>query len=103
MREWLRSNRDFTIPGSVSGAQFNGQFTGAIQKIYESGDNKPIAFSSGNAIMMWILMNVRNPKDSLLDDHPLPNAGYVVVTGNPVSGWTLVDWNGITNFSPDTV
>ncbi|MFM8600270.1 MAG: histidine phosphatase family protein [Mycobacterium sp.] len=103
MREWLRSNREFTIPGSVNGGQFNGQFSGAIQKIYEGGDNKPVAFSSGYAIMMWILMNVRNPKDSLLDDHPLPNTGYVVVTGNPVNGWTLQDWNGITNVSPDTV
>ena len=103
MREWLRSNRTFTIPGSVSGAQFNGQFSEAVQKIYENGDDKPVAFSGGYAIMMWILMNVRNPKDSLLDDHPLPNAGHVVVTGNPVNGWTLLDWNGITNFSPDTV
>ena len=103
MREWLRSNRTFTSPGSVSGAQFNGQFSEAVQKIYENGDDKPVAFSGGYAIMMWILMNVRNPKDSLLDDHPLPNAGHVVVTGNPVNGWTLLDWNGITNFSPDTV
>ncbi len=43
-------------------------------------------------------MNVRNGKDSLLTDHPLPNAGRVVLTGNPVQGWTLVDWDGITSF-----
>ena len=99
MQYWLQSNRQFTIPGSVSGNQFNSQFSGAVQHIYDSGNNKPIAFSSGNAIMMWILMNVINPKDSLLTDHPLPNTGRVVINGNPVTGWTLKEWDGITDFS----
>ncbi len=102
LRAWLRSNRSFTIPGSIDGTQFNSLFTAAVQKIYDNGDDKPIAFSSGNAIMTWILMNVVNPKDSLLDDHPLPNTGRVVVRGNPVTGWTLLEWDGITDFSPDT-
>jgi hypothetical protein len=29
----------------------------------------------------------------------LPNTGRVVVTGNPMTGWTLVEWDGIRNFS----
>lgn len=95
---WVNGDRNFAIPGSVTGNQFNGQFTGAVQRIYESGDNKPVAFSSGTSIMLWTLMNVRNPKSSLLTDHPLPNTGRVVVNGNPVIGWTLVDWDGITDF-----
>jgi len=95
---WLHGDRSFAIPGSVSGTKFNGQFSAAVQRIYDSGDNKPVAFSSAVAIMMWTLMNVRNPKDSLLADHPLPNTGRVVITGNPVMGWTLVDWDGITEF-----
>ncbi|MCV7217197.1 histidine phosphatase family protein [Mycobacterium crocinum] len=96
--DWLRGDTDFAIPGSVSGAEFNGKFTGAVQKIYESGNNKPVAFSSSASIMLWTLMNARNAKDSLATDHPLPNTGRVVVTGNPVIGWTLVDWDGITSF-----
>ncbi|AQT81351.1 histidine phosphatase family protein [Mycolicibacterium litorale] len=96
--DWLRGNTSFTIPGSISGTEFNGQFTGAVQRMYESGDNKPVAFSSAASIMMWTLMNVRNAKDTLLADHPLPNTGRVVVTGNPVTGWTLQDWDGITSF-----
>jgi len=95
---WIKGDRNFAIPGSVTGNQFNGQFTGAVQRIYESGDNKPIAFSSGTSIMVWTLMNVSNPKTSLLTDHPLPNTGRVVVTGNPAIGWRLVDWDGITDF-----
>jgi hypothetical protein len=45
------------------------------------------------------LMNVKNPKDSLARSHPLPNLGRVVVTGSPALGWTLVDWDGIRDFS----
>ena len=94
---WVNGDRNFAIPGSVTGTQFNGQVTGAVQRIYESGDNKPVAFASGTTIMLWTLMNVSNPKSSLLTDHPLPNTGRVVITGNPVTGWRLVDWDGITD------
>jgi len=96
--DWLRGDTNFSIPGSVSGTEFNGQFTEAVQRIYASGNTKPVAFSSAASIMLWTLMNARNAKDSLATDHPLPNTGRVVVTGNPVIGWTLVDWDGITSF-----
>ena len=96
--DWLRGDTTFTIPGSVSGTDFNGAFTAAVQRIYDSGNNKPVAFSSAAAIMMWTLLNVRNARHSLATDHPLPKTGRVVVTGNPVMGWTLVDWDGITQF-----
>ncbi|WP_445169045.1 histidine phosphatase family protein [Mycolicibacterium sp. Dal123E01] len=95
---WLRGDTSFTIPGSVSGTEFNGKFTEAVQRIYASGNTKPVAFSSAASIMLWTLMNVRNARDSLATDHPLPNTGRVVITGNPVTGWTLVDWDGITSF-----
>ena len=98
---WLKGDRRYGIPGSVNGNQFNGAFTTAVQKIYDSGDKKPLAFSSGLAIMIWTLLNVTNARSSLLTDHPLPNAGRIVVTGNPDVGWTLVDWDGITDFAPD--
>jgi hypothetical protein len=44
-------------------------------------------------------MNVKNAKDSLRTSHPLPNTGRVVITGNPMTGWTLEDWDGIRNFN----
>lgn len=96
---WLRGDRRYGIPGSVDGNQFNAAFTAAVQKIYDSGQDNPVAFSSGLSVMMWTLLNARNGKPSLLTDHPLPNVGRVVVTGNPATGWTLTDWDGITDFS----
>lgn len=98
---WLKGDRRFGIPGSVDGDQFNSAFTGAVQTIYDSDNEKPLAFSSGLAIMMWTLMNARNGKPSLLSDHPLSNTGQVVLKGNPVTGWELIEWDGITNFSID--
>lgn len=94
---WLKGDRRFGIPGSVTGDEFNSAFTAAVQTIYDSGQEKPIAFSSGFAIMMWTLMNARNGNRNLLTDHPLPNASRVVLTGNPITGWTLQEWDGITN------
>jgi broad specificity phosphatase PhoE len=96
---WLKGDRRFGIPGSVNGNQFNDAYTAAVQKIYDSGEDKPIAFSSGVAIMMWTLMNARNGNRNLLTDHPLPNAARVVLTGDPITGWTLKEWDGITNFA----
>jgi broad specificity phosphatase PhoE len=96
---WLNGDVKDSIPGSVSGKDFNEQFTAAIRKVYDSGHSKPAVFSQGTAIMLWTLLNVKNPKSSLLTSHPLPNAGRVVITGNPTDGWTLVDWDGLRNFN----
>lgn len=49
--------------------------------------------------MVWTLMNVKNPKTGLLASHPLPNIGRVVITGDPVNGWTLVNWDGVRNLT----
>lgn len=96
---WLQGDVENTIPGSVNGTDFNSQFTQAVRKIYDSGHNKPVVFTQGAALMVWTLMNVKNPKESLLTNHPLPNIGRVVLTGNPLTGWTLVDWDGIRTFT----
>ncbi|MGH3598052.1 MAG: histidine phosphatase family protein [Mycobacterium sp.] len=97
--DWLKGDVKVAIPGSISGKQFNDQFSAAVQKIYDSGDTKPVAFSHGEAIMYWTLMNVKNPNDGLAKSHRLPNGGRVVISGSPATGWTLVDWDGIRNFS----
>ena len=97
--DWINGDIQDSIPGSISGKQFNDQFTAAVNKVYNSGHNKPVVFSQGPAIMAWTLLNTKNGKNSLLTSHPLPNTGRVVITGNPTDGWTLVEWDGIRNFS----
>lgn len=97
--DWLNGDVRNRIPGSVSGKEFNDRFTAAVQKIYDSGHQNPVVFSHKFAIAYWTLMNVKNAKTSLLASHPLPNIGRVVLTGNPMNGWTLVDWDGVRDFA----
>lgn len=97
--DWINGDVEDSIPGSISGTDFNSQFSAAIRKIYDSGHSKPVVFSQNTAIMVWTLMNTKDSKNNLLTSHPLPNTGRVVVTGNPVTGWTLMDWDGIHNFT----
>jgi broad specificity phosphatase PhoE len=96
---WIGGDVTDSIPGSLSGNDFNNQFTAAVRKIYDSGHSKPVVFSQGTAIMVWTLMNAKNGKNTLLTSHPLPNIGRVVITGNPMTGWTLTDWDGVRSFS----
>ncbi len=97
--DWLNGDLGNAIPGSINGHQFNDKFSAAVQQIYKSGHKSPIAFSHGEAIMYWTLLNVTNPKTDLVSTHPLPNTGRVVIKGSPTGGWTLVDWDGIRDFT----
>ncbi|MUL83114.1 MULTISPECIES: histidine phosphatase family protein [unclassified Mycolicibacterium] len=92
--QWLRGDRNARIPGSIDGNEFDARFDGAVQQIYDSGDDNPVAYSHGAAIMLWVQMNIGNPNPQLLMKHPLANTGYVVVKGNPTDGWILTDWDG---------
>lgn len=92
-RRWLRGDYSARIPGSLDGNEFAARFDDAVRHIYESGEQNPIAFSHGAAIMLWVLMNVHNADTSLLTENQLTNTGHVVVTGNPSEGWTLTEWN----------
>lgn len=91
--KWLQGDRSARIPGSVDGNEFEARFNEAVQRIYDSGQQNPVAFSHAAAIMFWVLMNVHNPDLSLLRTKPLPNVGRVVLTGNPSDGWTLTEWD----------
>jgi broad specificity phosphatase PhoE len=97
--DWLNGDLKDAVPGSISGTEFNDRFSAAVQKIYDSGNSRPVAFSHAESITYWTLMNVKNPKDSLATSHQLTNLGRVVITGSPAMGWTLVDWDGIRDFS----
>lgn len=90
---WLQGDRSARIPGSLDGNEFDSRFDAAVQHIYDSGEQNPVAFSHAGAIMLWTLMNVHNPDPALLSSKPLPNMGRVILTGNPSAGWTLTEWD----------
>jgi broad specificity phosphatase PhoE len=92
--KWMTGSREARIPGAEDGFEFMDRFSGAVKEIAATGDRRPVAFSHGAAIAVWTLMTVSNPRFELFKDQPLPNTGYVVIQGNPVDGWRLIDWNG---------
>ncbi len=94
---WMLGLRFVPMPGSTDsdGNVFQQRVSDAIQTIYDSGDQNPIAFSHGATIMFWTMMNVRNPDLGLLFTHQLNNTSVVVIDGNPQDGWTLVNWDGV--------
>jgi broad specificity phosphatase PhoE len=94
LKQWMAGDRSARIPGSVDGNEFDARFDEAVDTIYRSGERQPVVYSHGAAISMWTMMNVHNPPLELVQTHPLPNTGVVVVRGNPQDGWTLLDWNG---------
>ena len=93
-KRWATGDLDARIPGSIDGHEFDARFDEAVASIYDSGDQRPVAFSHGGSIALWTLLNARNADPALIESEPLNNTGYVVVRGNPSTGWTLVDWNG---------
>lgn len=86
---WIHGDRFARIPGSIDGNEFDTRFTSALAAISSSGSTHPVVYSHGGAIAAWTMMNVDNPPAT---NPGLGNTGYVVVRGNPNSGWTLVDW-----------
>lgn len=91
---WLNGDLNASIPGSITGAEFDARYDEAVQTIYDSGNLNPIAFGHSTSTMLWVLMNVTNPDDSLLATHPLPNMGRIVIAGSPRDGWRLTYWDG---------
>jgi broad specificity phosphatase PhoE len=59
---WLRGDRSMHIPGSINGDEFNARFGDAVKTIYDSGNLNPVAISHHSAVMVWVLMNVKNPQ-----------------------------------------
>ena len=92
-RVWLTGHRHARIPGAIDGEEFEAGFNDAVKTICDSGETNPVVFSHGEAVLYWVLMNVKNPNLALADS-PLPNTAHVVVSGNPTDGWTLANWNG---------
>lgn len=81
---------------NFNGVVFNDNFTDAVD--YIAGEVGPggnaAAFSHAGAIMAWTQMNVDNPNPLMMFTDPLSNTSQVVVSGNPIDGWTLDMWNG---------
>lgn len=103
---WVLGNLFVAEPGtSYNGAVFDEQVTNAVDTIYNNtvagnGPLTDVVFSSGGPNAIWTLMNATNPPIALMVQQllqtlgPPPNAGQIVLEGNPTDGWTVVSFEG---------
>jgi hypothetical protein len=108
------------IPGATehpNGVVLNESFTDAVNTMYSAAVDNPVVSDNGEITAVafnneadaaaWVALNVKNPDISFLlpltiqtmfadnDGSPLlPNTGIIQIEGNPIDGWTLVNWNG---------
>lgn len=84
----------------VNGVVFNERVNDALATMYAEGDANGdseihnVAFTSMGTILLWSLMNTKNPDLGIMLSHLVPNAAVIEVEGNPDDGWTLVSWDG---------
>jgi hypothetical protein len=45
--------RKVRIPGSIDGNEFDARFDDAVDAIYRSGHQRPVAYSRGAALLDW--------------------------------------------------
>ena len=70
LEQWLQGNRSVRIPGSIDGNEFDARFDDAVDTVYRSGQQRPVAFWHGAAIAVWTMMNVANPPLDLAQSPP---------------------------------
>ncbi|EGD56589.1 histidine phosphatase family protein [Gordonia neofelifaecis] len=92
--QWMQRNFAPRIPGSIDGYEFMNRMNAAIKDIQNRGSKRPVVFSHGGAIMVWVMAAVSNPNLGLMKSDPLNNTGHVVVKGSPEKGWKLIEWDG---------
>lgn len=47
LEQWLQGNRFVRIPGSIDGNEFDARFDDAVDTVYRSGQQRPVAFWHG--------------------------------------------------------
>ena len=57
----VAGHRSVRIPGTIDGNEFDARFDDAVDAIYRSGQQRPVAYSHGAAIAMCTMMNVADP------------------------------------------
>ncbi|WP_182358875.1 histidine phosphatase family protein [Tomitella gaofuii] len=85
---------DAAVPGGENGHEFMDRTDAAVQAIYDSGCEKPVAFAHGGMIMAWAANGTGNFAPDMVIERPLGNTDEVRVSGSP-GDWAIAEWNGV--------
>ncbi len=90
---WGLGDLDARIPGGPDGNEFFGRFDADVAAV-DGEARRPVIFSHGAAIRIWVAARATNVTPEFTAIHHLPNAGVVELEGTPEAGWTLLSWPG---------
>ncbi len=88
---WGLGELDAAMPGGPNGHDFFGRFDADIERVAREAA-RPVVFSHGAAIRVWVASRATNILPSFTAEHHLPNAGIVELEGSPAEGWRLLSW-----------
>ncbi|PWC04775.1 histidine phosphatase family protein [Mycetocola zhujimingii] len=91
---WARGDLSRSMPGGYDGHEFFERFDGAVERVSHGGTSTAAVVSHGAAIRTWVAARAKNIDGDYAAEHPLSNTGVVIVTGSPVDGWNVVEWDG---------
>ncbi len=91
--DWGLGELGSRIPGGPDGYEFFGRYDSDIARV-ASEAQRPVLFSHGAAIRIWVAARATNIEPEFTAIHHLPNTGVVELEGSPDAGWTLLSWPG---------
>lgn len=90
---WASGDLAVGRPGGETGLEFFERFDAAVAEIVGEGHHTALLVSHGAALKMWVGGRVAGVDRETIATRPLGNTAAVVIEGDPVSGWTLIDWH----------
>ena len=90
---WAAGDMSRAMPGGFDGYEFFGRFDEAVQDIAREHSGTVAIVSHGAAIRAWAGGRADNIDVDYAVTHPLSNTGIVIVTGSPVDGWRVEEWD----------
>ncbi len=93
MIAWGRGDLQARVPGGEDAIEFLARYDAAIDEVVASGVEAAMVVSHGAALRSWAGARVTGFNAALGAGH-LDNTGIVVIDGNPVDGWELIELDG---------
>lgn len=100
MMKWHAGDLEARVPGAENALEFFARFDAAIHQIAAAGNEVAAVFSHGAALRVWCAARVSGFAEALGNGH-LANTGVIIAEGNPETGWSLVEIDGVVHYGSD--
>ena len=91
---WVDGERSVRIPDVESGDEAFERFDSVVCEATSLGHETVAMVSHGAMLRFWIAAAAANVSAGFIAQNFIPNAGIVVLLGNPRDAWQLESWPG---------